>query len=128
MPCLVTRASACALLLAIPTLAVAQDRECTVQRPRVEALRFEGNPSIDDAELRSIIFTERAGRLRRWFGWDVGPAACLSSSEMERDARRIALWYERRGYPGTTASATRVFPDSSSMGLAKVALNRAPPG
>ena len=31
-------------------------------------------------------------------------------AEMERDARRIALWYERRGYPGTTAAAPTAAP------------------
>lgn len=138
MPFSVTRASsderaplrsgACALLLllSIPTLAAAQDRECTVQRPRVEALRFEGNPSIDDADLRSIIFTERAGRLRRWFGWDVGPTACLDSTEMERDARRIALWYERRGYPGTTASV-RLERTGDETAAVRFRINETPP-
>lgn len=79
---------------------------CTSRRPRVERLAIEGNRAITDADLRSILFTERAGRLRRWFGWNVGRAACLDSLELARDARRIATWYARRGYPGTEAQAS----------------------
>lgn len=117
MPFSVTRASidmhaplrraarALLLLVTLSSLAAAQDRGCTSQRPRVEGLRISGNRSISESELRSIIFTERAGKLRRWFGWNVGTPACLDSTEMAKDARRIALWYERRGYPGTTATA-----------------------
>ena len=95
-------------LLALLTLAAtgaaeAQDPECTTRRPRVEGLRIDGNRSIPDLELSSLLFTERAGRTRRWFGWNVGPAACLDSLEVRRDTLRIARWYEMRGYPGTTA-------------------------
>lgn len=86
--------------------AAAQDRECTPRRPRVESLRITGNRSISGDTLKSILFTESAGRLRRWFGWNVGPFACLDSTEMRNDARRIARWYELRGYPGTTATVT----------------------
>ena len=82
----------------------AQDPGCTTRRPRVEGLRVDGNRSIPDVELTAILFTERAGRLRRWFGWNVGPAACLDSLEVRRDTLRIARWYAMRGYPGTTAS------------------------
>ncbi|MDH5233365.1 MAG: BamA/TamA family outer membrane protein [Gemmatimonadota bacterium] len=82
----------------------AQDPACTSRRPRVEGLRIDGNRSIEDVELTAILFTERAGRLRRWFGWNVGPAACLDSVEVRRDTLRIARWYAMRGYPGTTAS------------------------
>lgn len=81
----------------------AQDDRCTTRRPRVEGLTIEGNASISDFDLRSIIYTERAGRLRRWFGWNVGPTACLDSLELLRDERRIAAWYGMRGYPGTIA-------------------------
>lgn len=97
-----------ALLLALSAALAgpvrAQDAECTTRRPRVEALRIGGNRSVPDAELGAILFTERAGRFRRWFGWNVGPAACLDSLEVRRDTLRIARWYEMRGYPGTTAS------------------------
>jgi outer membrane protein insertion porin family/translocation and assembly module TamA len=79
---------------------------CTTRRPRVEKLEIDGNSSITDADLRSIMFTERAGRLRRWFGWNVGTAACMDSLELTRDARRITTWYALRGYPGTQASAS----------------------
>jgi len=89
---------------ATATPAAAQDVGCTTRRPRVEGLRVDGNRSIPDAELAAILFTERAGRLRRWFGWGVGPVACLDSIEVRRDTLRIARWYEMRGYPGTTAS------------------------
>lgn len=100
------------LLLALPLAlsaalagpARAQDAECTTRRPRVEALKIDGNRSVPDAELGAILFTERAGRFRRWFGWNVGPAACLDSVEVRRDTLRIARWYEMRGFPGTTAS------------------------
>lgn len=84
----------------------AQERGCTARRPRVESLRITGNRSISGDTLRSILFTERASRLRRWFGWDVGPFACLDSTELRNDARRIVRWYELRGYPGTTATVT----------------------
>lgn len=79
---------------------------CTTRRPRVEKLVIDGNNAITDADLKSIIFTERAGRLRRWFGWSVGTAACLDSLELTRDTRRITTWYALRGYPGTTARAS----------------------
>ncbi len=79
---------------------------CTTRRPRVEKLVIDGNRSITDADLRSILFTERAGRLRRWFGWNVGSPACLDSLELTRDARRITTWYALRGYPGTEATAS----------------------
>jgi len=59
-------------------------------------------------DLRLIMYTERAGRLRRWFGWNVGPTACLDSLELLRDTRRIAAWYAMRGYPGTSAVAGTV--------------------
>lgn len=96
-------------LLALLTMgaasgAQAQDSECTTRRPRVEGLRIDGNRSIPDLELSSILFTERAARLRRWFGWNVGATACLDSLEVRRDTLRIARWYAMRGYPGTTAS------------------------
>lgn len=81
----------------------AQADRCTTRRPRVEGLKFDGNASITTLDLRSIIYTERAGRLRRWFGWNSGPAACLDSIELLRDERRIAAWYAMRGYPGTVA-------------------------
>jgi len=74
---------------------------CTTRRPRVEKLDIVGNGAIHDVDLKSILFTERAGRLRRWFGWNVGPVACLDSLELARDARRISTWYGLRGYPGT---------------------------
>lgn len=79
---------------------------CTARRPRVERLEVSGNPSITGADLKSILFTERAGRLRRWFGWNVGPTACLDSLELARDARRISSWYALRGYPGTVVRAS----------------------
>lgn len=91
------------LLMAGAVEAWAQDDRCTTRRPRVEGLTIEGNVSITDFDLRSIIYTERAGRLRRWFGWSVGPASCLDSLELLRDERRIAAWYGMRGYPGTIA-------------------------
>ncbi len=86
--------------------AAAQDRQCTPRRPRVEGFQIRGNRSISSDTLRSILFTERAGKLRRWFGWNVGAAACLDSTELRNDARRIVRWYEMRGYPGTTATVT----------------------
>jgi outer membrane protein assembly factor BamA len=95
-----------ALLLAGAAEAWAQGDRCSTRRPRVEGLRFEGNASITAADLRSIMYTERAGRLRRWFGWNVGPTACLDSLELSRDERRIAAWYAMRGYPGTVALAS----------------------
>ena len=95
-----------ACLVGTSTRVAAQDRACTTRRPRVEALEITGNRSIRSADLRSILFTERAGKLRRWFGWSYGPAACLDSLEVERDTRRIAAWYAMRGYPGTTATVT----------------------
>lgn len=91
--------------LAAPA-AGAQERDCTPNRPRVERLRIDGNDALKDAELRERIFTERAGRLRRWFGFNVGATACLDSTELQRDVIRIARVYESRGYPGTTATAS----------------------
>lgn len=96
------------LLLGVETVQAQRDDRCTTRRPRVEALRIEGNDAITDADLRSVLFTEQSGRLRRWFGWNVGPAACLDSLEMERDERRIATWYAMRGYPGTSAEARSI--------------------
>ncbi len=93
------------LLVAGGAEAWAQGDRCTTRRPRVEGLTIRGNESITAADLRSIIYTERAGRLRRWFGWNVGATACLDSLELSRDERRIAAWYAMRGYPGTTATA-----------------------
>jgi outer membrane translocation and assembly module TamA len=95
-----------AALLGVGSPAQAQDRGCTTARPRVDAIRIAGNDEISDGDLRQRIFTERAGRLRRWFGWDVGPSACLDSIEVGKDALRIMRVYESRGYPGTTATAT----------------------
>jgi len=86
--------------------AVAQDVGCTRFRPRVEKLSFDGNKSITNFDLQQILYTERAGRLRRWFGWNVGPTACLDTLELRRDERRIASWYSMRGYPGTSATAS----------------------
>jgi outer membrane translocation and assembly module TamA len=110
-PCVTTAAIAVAMaatataVLTVTAPSVgAQDAECTTRRPRVEGLRIEGNRAIGDAELAAILFTERAGRLRRWFGWRVGPVACLDSLEVRRDTVRIARWYAMRGYPGTGAT------------------------
>lgn len=97
------RAFVCLALAAAP--AAAQRDECTRFRPRVERLAFEGNSAITTFDLTQILYTERAGRLRRWFGWNVGPTACLDTLELGRDERRIAAWYAMRGYPGTTAAA-----------------------
>lgn len=111
----VTRAQHCArallrilpaCLLGLAAEAQAQESGCTTRRPRVEQIRITGNRSIAALDLRQILYTERAGRLRRWFGWNVGPLACLDSLELQRDTRRIAAWYTMRGYPGTTATAT----------------------
>lgn len=96
------------LLLGLASEVQAQDRGCTTRRPRVEGLRIRGNESIATVDLRLILYTERAGRLRRWFGWNVGPTACLDSLELLRDTRRIAAWYAMRGYPGTSAVAGTV--------------------
>jgi outer membrane protein assembly factor BamA len=96
------------LLLSLASEVQAQDRGCTTRRPRVEGLRITGNRSISTVDLRLIMYTERAGRLRRWFGWNVGPTACLDSLELLRDTRRIASWYAMRGYPGTSAVAGTV--------------------
>lgn len=103
MPLAILRALVLLLLAAVPALA--QNVGCTRFRPRVEKLRFEGNASIRDFDLQQILYTERAGRLRRWFGWNVGATACLDTLELARDERRIATWYAMRGYPGTTAAA-----------------------
>src|SRR5690606_2929518 len=93
-------------LLGVPAIAGAQDRgDCTTTRPRVDGISISGNDEISDGHLRTRIFTERAGRLKRWFGWDVGPSACLDSVELVRDATRIERVYESRGYPGTTATS-----------------------
>jgi len=96
------------LVLSLATEVHAQDRGCTTRRPRVEGLRITGNKSIATLDLKLILYTERAGRLRRWFGWNVGPTACLDSLELLRDTRRIASWYAMRGYPGTSAVAGTV--------------------
>lgn len=93
-----------ALLVLAATAVEAQSTGCTRFRPRVERLAFEGNRSIRDFDLAQILYTERAGKLRRWFGWNVGPTACLDTLELGRDERRIAAWYAMRGYPGTTAT------------------------
>jgi outer membrane protein assembly factor BamA len=106
--------------------ASAQDRGCTTRRPRVEGLRIRGNESISSADLRSIIYTERAGRLRRWFGWNVGPTACLDSLELARDTRRIAAWYAMRGYPGTSAIAGTV-PTGARTVEVRFRVTEAPP-
>jgi outer membrane protein assembly factor BamA len=113
-------------LVIFPSTVTAQDRSCTERRPRVEKIEIEGNDAIDAVDLRSIIFTERAGRLRRWFGWNVGPLACLDSLELDRDTRRIAMWYGLRGYPGTTASAERVETGERTAHV-RFAVNEAPP-
>jgi hypothetical protein len=66
----------------------------------------KGIEAVSDDSLKAILFTERAGRLRRWFGFNVGPTACLDSLELRDDMKRIELWYSWRGYPGTTADVT----------------------
>jgi outer membrane protein assembly factor BamA len=104
MPLAILRALILLWLAAAP--AAAQNVECTRFRPRVEQLTFNGNRSSTDFDLRQIVYTERAGRLRRWFGWNVGATACLDTLELSRDERRIAAWYAMRGYPGTAAEAT----------------------
>lgn len=92
----------------LASAAEAQDRECTPRRPRVEGMHLVGNRAVSDDSLKAILFTERAGRLRRWFGWKVGPTACLDSLELQADTKRIELWYRWRGYPGTRVTvATR---------------------
>ena len=138
MPHAVTRAHFCARFfihafcsaLALTAVSVAdasaQDRGCTTRRPRVEVLRIRGNESITAADLRSIIYTERAGRLRRWFGWNVGPTACLDSLELARDTRRIAAWYAMRGYPGTSAVAGTV-PTGARTVEVRFRVTEAPP-
>lgn len=103
MPRAFLRALVCLVLAAVP--AAAQRDGCTRFRPRVERLAFDGNRSISNFDLTQILYTERAGRLRRWFGWNVGPTACLDTLELGRDERRIAAWYAMRGYPGTIADA-----------------------
>lgn len=113
-------------LMVVPSTVAAQDRACTARRPRVEKIEIAGNDAIDAVDLRSIIFTERAGRLRRWFGWNVGPLACLDSIELDRDTRRIAMWYGLRGYPGTTATAERVA-TSERTAHVRFAVREAPP-
>lgn len=97
------RALVCLALAAVP--AAAQRDQCTRFRPRVERLSFDGIRNVSDFDLAQILYTERAGKLRRWFGWNVGPTACLDTVELGRDERRIAAWYAMRGYPGTTADA-----------------------
>lgn len=96
------------LLLGLASEVQGQDVGCSARRPRVERLRIRGNRAIATVDLRLIMYTEPAGRLRRWFGWNVGPTACLDSLELLRDTRRIAAWYAMRGYPGTSAIAGTV--------------------
>jgi outer membrane protein assembly factor BamA len=124
MPRALVRVLLCLALAATP--AAAQRDECTRFRPRVEQLEFEGNASIRSFDLSQILYTEPAGRLRRWFGWNVGSAACLDSLELERDARRIAAWYEMRGYPGTTAEA-RVRRTGTRTAAVSFRVQEAPP-
>lgn len=114
------------LLLGLASEVQAQDRGCTTRRPRVEAMRITGNRSIAAVDLRLILYTERAGRLRRWFGWNVGPTACLDSLELLRDTRRIAAWYAMRGYPGTSATAGTV-PTSPRTVEVRFRVREAPP-
>ncbi|WKW11597.1 BamA/TamA family outer membrane protein [Pseudogemmatithrix spongiicola] len=118
------RALCCLALAAVP--AAAQRDGCTRFRPRVERLAFEGNTSITNFDLAQILYTERAGRLRRWFGWNVGPTACLDTLELGRDERRIAAWYNMRGYPGTTARA-EVARTSSRTANVTFRVREAPP-
>ncbi len=93
------------LFLAVPAAAAtAQDGACTPSRPRVEALKIEGNKAISDIDLKGRLFTERAGRLRRWFGLNVGTTACLDTTEVRKDATRIERVYDAKGYPGTSAA------------------------
>lgn len=124
MPRALLRALLCLALAAVP--AAAQRDECTRLRPRVERLAFEGNASIRSFDLTQILYTEPAGRLRRWFGWNVGPTACLDTLELERDARRIAAWYGMRGYPGTTALA-RIRRTSARTASVTFRVTEAPP-
>lgn len=111
-----------AQVVSLPTA----DRGCTTRRPRVEAIRIQGNTSIASVDLRSILYTERAGRLRRWFGWNVGPEACLDSLELLRDTRRIATWYAMRGYPGTSAVAGTVRTGERTVHV-RIRVTEAPP-
>ena len=120
--CLGLAAELPAQVVSLPTA----DRGCTSRRPRVEALRIRGNASISSADLRSILYTERAGRLRRWFGWNVGPEACLDSLELLRDTRRIAAWYAMRGYPGTSAVAGTVRTGERTVHV-RIRVTEAPP-
>lgn len=114
------------LLLGLASEVEAQDRGCTTRRPRVEGLRIQGNRSIATVDLRLIMYTESAGRLRRWFGWNVGPTACLDSLELLRDTRRIAAWYAMRGYPGTSAIAGTV-PTGPRTIEVRIRVREAPP-
>jgi outer membrane protein assembly factor BamA len=114
------------LQLGLASEVQAQDRGCTTRRPRVEGLRISGNRSIATVDLRLIMYTESAGRLRRWFGWDIGPTACLDSLELLRDTRRIAAWYAMRGYPGTSAVAGTV-PTGPRTVEVRIRVREAPP-
>ncbi len=114
------------LLLGVAGEAGAQGQQCSERRPRVENITLRGNKSIASVDLKLILYTERAGRLRRWFGWNVGPTACLDSLELLRDTRRIAAWYAMRGYPGTSATAGTIAIGPRTVHV-RFAVTEAPP-
>jgi hypothetical protein len=124
MPLAILRAALILLIAAVPL--AAQDPGCTRFRPRVEKMQFEGNKSIRSFDLQQILYTERAGKLRRWFGWNVGPTACLDTLELRRDERRIAAWYAMRGYPGTLATVSIQKPTSRTAHV-RFTVREAPP-
>ena len=81
----------------------AQQVLCEAGDREVTNLNFEGNVTYPDGDLADLIVTTRSTWARRFFRV-LGTRFCVDSTVVAEDALRLLLFYNTRGFRGTTVT------------------------
>jgi outer membrane protein insertion porin family/translocation and assembly module TamA len=80
------------------TSAEAQRNRCSRFSPRVDEVRLDGARRVSRGILAPLLYVQPSGFWRRRFGWDIGPAYCLDSTDVARDVEELRIQYVDRGF------------------------------
>ena len=87
---------ATAVSFATPARVVAQDVACDVGDREVRGLDFQGNETLDDADLRLRVSTTPSDLRYRLLR--IGTRRCLSAAQLGRDVIGLMRYYRDRGF------------------------------
>jgi outer membrane protein insertion porin family/translocation and assembly module TamA len=82
-------------------------RRCRSGTAVLGQLTVSGNRTIPSREILAAMVTVPSPRPRRWWLGRGAPVACVDTTELERDALRVAVLYRERGYLLATATVER---------------------